>query len=320
MRFEDQSRAPGRHGYKGPGKTSTAKSSPAIAPARLQQTLARPAIVEGIGYWSGRSVRVELRPAAADTGIVFVRCDLPRPAQIPAHVEHRIEAPRRTILTRGGVSVEMVEHVMAALSGLQIDNCEIHIDQPELPGCDGSSLAYVEAIDAAGIAKQTVHRQQLAVREVVRVGDDNAWIEAGPAQRGGFSFKYHLDYGSDNAIGRQTLTLDVTPQSFREELASSRTFLLKSEADWLRAQGLAGKATAKDLLIFDEEGPIDNELRFPDECVRHKALDLIGDLALGGYDLVGHFVAYKTGHRLNAELLRALLREGEVIGRRRHSA
>jgi UDP-3-O-[3-hydroxymyristoyl] N-acetylglucosamine deacetylase len=291
-----------------------------IVPTRPQQTLARPAVVEGVGYWSGRDVRVELHPAPADSGVVFVRNDLSHPARIPAQVAYRVEAPRRTVLSHGGASVEMVEHVMAALSGLQIDNCEVRVNQPELPGCDGSSLAYVEAIDAAGIIRQAAPRQQLVVREVARVGDDNAWIEASPPQRGGFSFKYHLDYGADNAIGRQTLNLDVTPDSFRRELASSRTFLLKAEADWLRAQGIAGKATVKDLLIFDDEGPIDNELRYPDECVRHKALDLVGDLALGGYDLIGHFVAHKTGHRLNAELLRALLREGEVIGRRRHSA
>lgn len=320
MRFEDQSRAPGRHGYPGPGKSTRSKAAPRINPARSQQTLARPAIVEGFGYWSGRDIRVELHPAPADSGVVFVRHDLPRPARIPAQVAYRVEAPRRTVLTHGGVSVEMVEHVMAALAGLQVDNCEIRVNQPELPGCDGSSLAFVEAIDAAGVTKQSATRPQLVVREVTRVGDDNAWIEAGPPQSGGFSFKYHLDYGPDNAIGRQTLSLHVTPHTFRSELASSRTFLLKSEADWLRAQGLAGKATAKDLLIFDDDGPIDNELRFPDECVRHKALDLIGDLALGGFDLIGHFVAHKTGHRLNAELLRVLLREGEVIGRRRHSA
>lgn len=319
MRFEDQSRASARQGYPGPGKTSRTKAAPRTNPARPQQTLARPALVEGYGYWSGRDIRVELHPAPANTGVIFVRHDLPRPVRIPAQVAYRVEAPRRTVLTHAGAAVEMVEHVMAALAGLQIDNCEIRVNQPELPGCDGSSLAYVEAIDAAGVARQAAPRSQLVVREVTRVGDENAWIEAGPPQYGGFSFKYHLDYGPDNAIGRQTLSLDVTPEAFRRELASSRTFLLKAEADWLRAQGLAGKATCKDLLIFDDNGPIDNELRFPDECVRHKALDLIGDLALGGYELIGHFVAHKTGHRLNAELLRVLLREGEIIGRR-HSA
>jgi UDP-3-O-acyl N-acetylglucosamine deacetylase len=320
MRFEDQPFSRGRHGQSGTGKFSRSSGASAKIPTRFQQTLARPAIVEGIGYWSGREVRVELHPAAVDAGVTFVRSDANKSVRIPAHVNHRVEAPRRTVLSHSGASVEMVEHIMAALAGLQVDNCEVRVNQTEMPGCDGSSLAYVQAIDAAGIVSQSVERPKLVVREVVRVGDDHAWIEAGPALRGGFSFKYHLDYGQDNAIGRQTLSLDVTPSTFRNELASSRTFLLKAEADWLRAQGIASKTTPKDLLIFDEEGPIDNELRFPDECVRHKALDLVGDLALGGFDLIGHFVAHKTGHRLNAELLRALLREGEIVGRRRHTA
>ncbi len=320
MRFEELNSTRGRHGSPANGKSVRGKSAFHLMPPRNQQTLAHPALVTGAGYWSGRDVRVELHPAPIDSGVTFIRTDLAKPARIPAHVSHRIETPRRTVLKHQGATVEMVEHVMAALAALRVDNCEIRVDQPELPGCDGSSLAYVEAIDAAGIAKQAAAKAQLVVREVVRVGDDNAWIEASPPSHQGLSFKYHLDYGQDNAIGRQTLSLDVTPDVFRQELASSRTFLLKSEADWLRSQGLASKATVKDLLIFGDEGPIDNELRFPDECVRHKALDLIGDLALGGYDLVGHFVAHKTGHRLNAELLRVLLQEGEVVGHRRRTA
>lgn len=320
MRFEDQPFPRGRHGTSGSANTSRAKNNFSATPPRFQRTLAKSAVVEGTGYWSGRDVRVELHPAVVDAGVVFVRTDLARPARIPAQVCYRIETPRRTVLKHGGQCVEMVEHVMAALAGLQIDNCEVRVNQAELPGCDGSSLAFVEAIDAVGVVKQPAERTQLVVREVTRVGDDHAWIEASPAQYAGFSFKYHLDYGQDNAIGRQTLSLDVTPDVFRSELAGSRTFLLKSEADWLRSQGLASKATAKDLLIFDEDGPIDNELRFPDECVRHKALDLIGDLALGACDFIGHFVAHKTGHRLNAELLRVLLKEGQVVGRRRKPA
>lgn len=319
MRFEDSHVARGRHGS--PNDTSArVKKTIAPMPPRSQQTLAGPAVVTGVGYWSGREVRVEMHPAPPDAGVVFVRSDLAQPARIPARVSYRIETPRRTVLKHQGASVEMVEHVMAALSALRVDNCEVRVDQAELPGCDGSSLDYVAAIDAAGVVAQASRRAQLVVREVTRVGDEHAWIEASPALHHGISFKYHLDYGPDNAIGRQTLSLDVTPEVFRRELASSRTFLLKSEADWLRSQGLASKATAKDLLIFGEEGPIDNELRYPDECVRHKALDLIGDLALGGCDILGHFVAHKTGHRLNAELLRVLLQEGEIIGQRRRTA
>jgi UDP-3-O-acyl N-acetylglucosamine deacetylase len=245
--------------------------------------------------------------------VVFIRRDLPHPVRIPARVEHRIEAPRRTTLRAAGASVEMVEHILAALAGLQIDNCEVCVDAAEMPGCDGSSLPFVEALDAAGIIAQPSPRATLIVREVTRLGNDESWIEARPAP-GGLSAKYRLDYGRDNAIGRQTLAMGITPDSFRRELAPGRTFMLKEEADWLRSQGLGKRATAQDLLVFDDLGPVENELRFPDECVRHKLLDLVGDLALAGCDLVGHFVAHRSGHRLNAELVRVLLAEGEMVG------
>ena len=281
--------------------------------SRQQQTLAGKVSVEGFGYWSGRDVRVEFQPAPPDTGVVFVRGDLPTPARIPARVENRVESPRRTTLRAGGGSVEMVEHILAALAGLHVDNCEVWVDAPEMPGCDGSSLPFVEAIDSVGVVAQAAMRPVLVVHEVSRLGNEESWIEARPATSPGMSAKYRLDYGRDNAIGRQTLALGVTPDVFRRELAPSRTFMLKAEADWLRSQGLGRRATTKDLLIFDDQGPVENELRYADECVRHKLLDLVGDLALAGCDLVGHFVAHKSGHRLNAELVRVLLAEGELV-------
>jgi UDP-3-O-acyl N-acetylglucosamine deacetylase len=290
---------------------------PALRP---QQTLARSASVAGYGYWSGRDVRVEFRPAPPDAGVVFVRGDVAGGTRIPALVSRRVEAPRRTTLRAAGASVEMVEHVLAALAGLRIDNCEVWVDAPEMPGCDGSSLPFVEALDAAGIVRQDAARGKLIVKEITRLGDEDSWIEARPAPAGGLSLKYRLDFGRDNPIGRQTLALEVTPDSFRRELAPSRTFMLKEEGAWLRSQGLALRPTTKDLLVYDESGPIDNPLRFADECVRHKLLDLVGDLALAGCDLEGQFIAHKSGHRLNAELVRVLLTEGEMVRGRRRSA
>lgn len=258
-------------------------------------------------------MQVEFRPAAPDTGVVFVRRDQNPAVHIPATLTSRIETPRRTTLRSPRGSVEMVEHILAALAGMQVDNCEVWVDAPEMPGCDGSSLPFVEALLAAGIERQSAGRAKLIVREVTRLGDDDSWIEARPAPTGGLSIKYRLDYGRDNPIGRQTLALTITPDSFRRELAPSRTFMLQAEAEWLQAQGLGLRPTSKDLLVFDAGGPIENTLRYPDECVRHKMLDLIGDFALAGCDLVGHFVAHRSGHRLNAELLRVLLTEGEVV-------
>ena len=263
---------------------------------------------------------VEFRPASIDTGIVFVRDDLSRPVRIPARVASCVEAPRRTNLRAGGAGVDMVEHVMASLGGLRIDNCEVHVDAAEMPGCDGSSLPYVEALLTAGIVELEKERTTIAVRKAVRLGTEESWIEARPSSAGGLSLKFNLDYGPDGPIGRQELTLLVTPDSFRRELAASRTFMLKSEADWLLAQGFGHRVTPHDLLIFDSEGPVDNVLRYRDECVRHKALDLVGDLSLCGCDVVGHIVAHRSGHRLNADLVRILLTEGEVIGGWRRSA
>ncbi|MCH8923625.1 MAG: UDP-3-O-[3-hydroxymyristoyl] N-acetylglucosamine deacetylase, partial [Planctomycetes bacterium] len=269
--------------------------------ARNQRTIAQAVSVTGIGYWSGRDVRVEFRPAAADTGVVFVRGDLPEPVHIPARVRHRIESPRRTTLSYGGASVEMVEHILAALAGLQIDNCEVWVDQPEMPGVDGSSGPFVAALLQAGAVVQAALRSRLVVRETTRLGDESCWIEAGPTSKDVLSVRFHIDYGRDNAIGRQTVQLDVTPTTFREQLADCRTFLLKAEADWLFSQGCGQRATYQDLLVFDEQGPIENRLRFPDECVRHKILDLVGDLALAGCDVIGTITAHCSGHRLNAQ-------------------
>jgi UDP-3-O-acyl N-acetylglucosamine deacetylase len=235
-------------------------------------------------------------------------------------VANRVETPRRTTLRAAGANVEMVEHVMAALAGLQIDNCEVWVNEAEMPGCDGSSQPFVTALDSAGAIEQSAARPRLVVRTVTRLGGEDSWIEARPGAGGGMSVKFRLDYGSGNAIGRQTLQLPVTPESFRRELAPSRTFVLEEEAEWLVSRGLGKRATYENVLVFDKQGPVANILRYRDECVRHKALDLIGDLALAGCDLDGHFIAHRSGHRLNAELVRALLNEEEIIESRRRSA
>jgi UDP-3-O-acyl N-acetylglucosamine deacetylase len=287
---------------------------------RKQRTILAPVAVEGFGLWNGRDVRVEFRPAAPGTGIVFVRQDLPAAPRIPATVAQRIETPRRTTLTHAGASVEMVEHILAALIGMQIDNCEVWVNDSEMPGCDGSSSPFVTALESAQIVDQDRPRPTLFVRNVTRLGNDDCWVEARPSTTGGMSIKFRLDYGNNNAIGRQTLQLAITPDSFRRELAPARTFMLEEEAQWLLSRGLGKRATYQNVLVFDKDGPIENELRYRDECVRHKALDLVGDLALAGCDIVGHIIAHRSGHRLNADLVRALLNEEEVVEAWRRSA
>ncbi len=281
-------------------------------PTRNQRTIASPVTVQGIGYWSGREVRVEFRPAGAGTGIVFIRGDLEGCPRIAATIENWTETPLRTNLCCGSAGVEMVEHVLAALAGLQIDNCQLRVNQAEMPGCDGSSLPFAEALSAAGIVEQSAARPQRIIRQIIRLGNQQSWIEARPCCSGATVLQHELDYGSGNPVGRQTLEISLSPESFRDHLAPSRTFVFQQEAAALQARGLGRRVTHKDLLVFGSDGPIDNQLRFADECVRHKLLDMVGDLALAGCDLVGHFIAYRSGHWLNAELVRAILDRGEA--------
>jgi UDP-3-O-[3-hydroxymyristoyl] N-acetylglucosamine deacetylase len=272
---------------------------------RKQRTLTRPVQVNGFGFWSGRDVCVEFRPAPPDAGLTFVRVDLDPVVRIPAHVQHRIEVPRRTTLASGGVRVEMVEHILAACAGLQLDNCEIWVNEPEMPGFDGSSWPFVEALLSAGLTDQAAVRRQLVVTHTLRVGDHSSWIAAHP-RSGGLFIDYQLDYGP-GPIGRQSLDLEVTCDHFVQQLARARTFLTVAEAEWLRHNGLGSRVTYRDLLVIGEQGPVENQLHYSDECVRHKTLDVLGDLALIGCDIVGRIVAYRSGHRLNADLGALLL-------------
>jgi UDP-3-O-acyl N-acetylglucosamine deacetylase len=274
--------------------------------ARRQRTLYRPAAVAGFGYFSGRDVRIEFWPAAENAGITFVRHDLGLAARVPVGAAQRVDAPRRTSLEFNSVRVEMVEHVLAALAGLGVDNCEVWVDAQEMPGCDGSAREFVEAIDGAGVVEQRGSVRQIVVSRPIRVGDNDCWIMAEPPRGAGLSVSFELDFGTASAIGRQKYAVDVTPHSFRRELAACRTFLAEETARAMLAQGIGQRVTPRDLLIFGPRGPIDNELRFADECVRHKVLDVVGDLALTGCEVIAHVVAYRSGHQLHAELAKRL--------------
>ena len=273
---------------------------------RFQRTIRQPASVAGFGYWSGQDVRVEFRPAEAGTGIVFVRDDLGPEASLVARAEHRTDVPRRTNLCHQSVQFEMVEHAMAALAGLQIDNCIVGVDQPELPGLDGSAKAFVEALDSVGVVEQAVEVPQLEITEVVRLTDGESWVEARPVNDGSYRIRFELDYPFDAVIGRQSVETEVTPDLFRHHLSPCRTFVLEREAQALVQQGLGSRVTPQDLLMFSSTGPVQNELRFENECARHKALDLVGDLALTGCQIVGQVIAYRSSHKLNAALAKEL--------------
>jgi UDP-3-O-[3-hydroxymyristoyl] N-acetylglucosamine deacetylase len=273
---------------------------------RYQRTIARTAEVTGIGYLTGQDVHLRFRPAPASTGVVFVRTDLGPHARITACVEQVTGTNRRTTLGQPPLCVGLVEHVMASLSGLHIDNCIIEVDAPEPPGLDGSAGAFVRALTGAGIVVQPERRLIWAVDRPIVVANRDATLALHPAAEPGLRVSYLLNYGLHSPIGRQTHTTDIDPATFARGIAPCRTFLLEEEAIALRAQGLGQRTQVSDLLVFGRRGPIANKLRFADEPARHKVLDIVGDLALLGQDLSGHVVAYRSGHPLNVELVWAL--------------
>jgi len=271
---------------------------------RFQNTIARTVSVSGFGLFHGADVRLEFCPAPTDHGIVFERVDLKSPVQIPALIEYVTPQERCTVITHQGANVAVIEHVMAALAGLQVDNCLVRLNAPEPPIGDGSSSEFVNALQRAGIVQQDVQRQVLHVDELtVEIETDRVGIAAQPCRSGGYQIGFILDYGR-GPIPHQSLNLTITPESFVSELANCRTFVLEQEADALRAKGLALRATPQNALVFGKDGILGNSLRRPDECVRHKILDCVGDFALIGCDLVGRFTASRSGHRLNQEMIR----------------
>lgn len=274
--------------------------------ARSQRTLVNDAVVSGVGFVTGAPVELRLRSAEPDAGISFRRVDLPGHPVVAARIDHVVSRSRRTTLQSGSAVVEMVEHVLAALAGLEVDNCQIELNAGETPGLDGSSGPFVDAIRAAGIIEQNVPRRSFVVDQSYTVRDGDAILAIHPPTSDGFAVQYYLDYGPRSPIPRQSYFTRITPHRFDQELARSRTFLLLEEADALRKQGIGGRATPRDLLVFGPTGPIDNQLRFDDEPARHKILDVVGDLALLGCDLVGHVVAHKSGHKLNVSLVSVL--------------
>jgi UDP-3-O-acyl N-acetylglucosamine deacetylase len=278
---------------------------------RRERTIARPVLIQGVGYLTGANVRMRFLPAPPASGVVFVRTDLPRPALVPAHVGQVSGTQRRTTLGHNAAKVGLVEHVLAALAGLRIDNCRIELDAPEPPGLDGSAQQFVQALGEAGIVCQPSTRPVWRVDRSVILSAGGATLALHPAAGPGLCVSYFLDYGMASPIGRQVHTQMITPASFVQDLAACRTFILEAEAAELRRQGLGTRTTAADLLVFGPRGPIDNTLRFANEPARHKVLDLIGDLSLLGADLVGHVVAYRSGHPLNIELVRELHRQIE---------
>jgi len=271
-----------------------------------QRTLQRTVETQGVGLHSGKLVSLRLLPAVANTGIVFVRTDLEN-REVPARVEWVAQQELAMSLKRDGAQVLTVEHLLAALYATGVDNVRVEINGPEVPVFDGSSRMFLHLIDEAGIKNLAAFQSTLVVRRSVRVaspkGDRFVLVEPSDA----FEVDYSIDF-NHSLVGRQRVALDVTEETFRNELSTARTFCFLKDVEAMRARGLALGGSLESAVVIGDNGFLSNP-RMKDEFVRHKALDVVGDLALLGFRIRGRVVAECAGHALHAELVRALLRD-----------
>jgi UDP-3-O-[3-hydroxymyristoyl] N-acetylglucosamine deacetylase len=273
-----------------------------------QTTLRSHATVTGVGVHSGLPVNLTLGPASVDAGFIFVRSGLDNSdREIQATAESVIATEFATVLGDGeGPLVSTAEHVLAALRGMGIDNATIEVDGPEVPIMDGSAAAFVAAIDQAGILEQSARRRFIQVLKPVRVAMGDAFGEWRP-YAACFRAEVEIDF-ANLAIGRQNYVLDLSPERFRREIGRARTFGCINDVARLWNAGFALGASFENTVVFDEERLLNTEgLRYSDECVRHKVLDVIGDLALAGLPLLGAYRSVRGGHKLNHGVLTALL-------------
>jgi UDP-3-O-[3-hydroxymyristoyl] N-acetylglucosamine deacetylase len=268
-----------------------------------RQTLASARRFSGRGVHSGRDVRLELIPAPAGTGILFVRTDAGG-LEIPATLDHAGPSFYATVLQKDGVTVSTIEHLMAALYALQVDDLRIELDAPEVPILDGSSKPWVDAIREAGRAELPVLRQYLTIVRPIELSHEEKTISVHPHPE--YRVTYAIDFDHPS-LGYQELTASLwTGEAFAEKLAPARTFAFEHEVEALRRAGLGLGGSLDNCVVLGPTGPLNPPLRFPDEFVRHKMLDLTGDLSLLGYPMRGHVVAYRAGHDLHARLARRI--------------
>jgi UDP-3-O-[3-hydroxymyristoyl] N-acetylglucosamine deacetylase/3-hydroxyacyl-[acyl-carrier-protein] dehydratase len=271
-----------------------------------QKTLQKDVHLHGIGLHTGCDVKVTLLPADVDTGIVFVRKDLVDEPRIPMAIENLGNRPQRTTIVKDGREVQTVEHLLSCLYVLGIQNLEVHVDGPELPGYDGSALPYYDAIQKVGTQEQEKTAREVSLREPLALTDGPTSLIALRSAERGLMISYTLDYNSPY-LQPQYFEIEINQENFEREIAPARTFVLEEQVAALRAQGLGKGANPQNTLVVGRDGIIGNELRYKDEFVRHKILDLIGDLYLTGYRINARLLGTKSGHRLNVQMARLIL-------------
>ena len=275
-----------------------------LSPAHLEQTIAKPLEFTGVGLHSGAPVHLRLMPAPAGSGIVFRRTDLDN-FEIPAIGRYVAKVSYATSLMRQGVLIQTTEHLLSALIGMGVDNGIAELDNLELPILDGSALPYVEAFLRVGIRHQRRRRETVRVLRPVEVREGNKFIGVYPGS--GYSILYTIDFPAP--VGHQSASIDLAAETYGAAIAPARTFGYKADEQKMRDMGLIRGAGPESIIILGETGPENGPLRFNDEYVRHKVLDLIGDLALAGRRIEGHVVAERAGHAMHTALVSRLIKD-----------
>lgn len=282
----------------------------------LQRTVKKEIRCSSTGLHSGQKVNMAIKPAGSDEGIVFVRKDLPGNNRVKATLENVVDTTLATTVGVNGTIVSTVEHLLSAFSGMGVDNAVIELDKPEVPIMDGSALPFVDMLKNVGTKVQGECKKLLVVRKTVSVSDGIGTAMLLPSM--GFRITYKIDFNHP-LIGEQTYQMAFSDVNYEKEICRARTFGFLKDVEYLQAKGLALGGSLKNAIVMDDNKIINKEgLRFSDEFVKHKILDAIGDLSLLGMPIIGHFVADRSGHKLNNLLLRELLsREAnwEIVSR-----
>ncbi len=270
---------------------------------RFQRTLKQETSFEGIGLHTGRYAKVRLKPAPRDTGIIFTRRD--KDIALKASMGSVSDTAFSTTLGYDGVKIRTVEHILAALSGLGIDNLIVEVNGPEIPILDGSSIELISLILNSGIAKQGKKRPFLRITNPVIFADGQAEIAAFPYDGRRITYRIHFNH---HLLGEQNLSLEISEENFVKEIAPARTFGFLKDVEYLKANGFAKGGSLENAIILGSDGILNaSGLRFKDEFVRHKMLDLIGDFSLIGFPIYGHIIANKSGHTANLKFLKKLI-------------
>ena len=273
----------------------------------LQRTLKKEINCSSIGLHTGRKVNMKIIPAPVDTGIIFIRTDLTDAEPIPARYDNVCDTTLATTLGSNGVTVSTVEHLLSAFSGMGVDNAIIELDSFEVPVMDGSALPFVNMLKEVGTHMQKKNKKLLIIKKPVSVTEGDASAVLLPAEE--FKITYEIDF-KHPFIGKQSYSMTFSDEKYEKEICAAQTFGFLKDLEFLQAKGLALGGSLKNVIVLDDKKIINKEgLRIPNVFVKHKILDAIGDLFLLGMPIIGHFIAYKSGHRLNNLLLKELMRK-----------